>query len=183
MTKNKYVLWSDIDLDFDDWKDNLQAEYPDMSENELLAVMYKINADHLGDERMNLDKQLSQPIIIIGDIGRWNGRVQGYKMIDSGNLKDCLYTDCDMAEWYVDRRGDLRCTAVHHDGTNYYLYRVFKDSASEIQIENLQNKIYYGKATRSDITRVTKRLGDEISKIYGIDLPFTREKPPRAPEK
>ena len=66
MTKNKYVLWSDIDLDFDDWKDELQAEYPEMSENELLAVMYKINADHLDDERMNLDKQLSQPIIIIG---------------------------------------------------------------------------------------------------------------------
>lgn len=79
MTKDKYVLWSDIDLDFDDWKDDLQAEYPEMSENELLAVMYKINADHLGDERMNLDKKLSQPIIIIGDIGRWNGRVQGYK--------------------------------------------------------------------------------------------------------
>lgn len=138
MTKNKFILWSDIDLDFDDWKDDLQAEYPDMSENELLAVMYKINADHLGDERMNLDKQLSQPIIIIGDIGRWDGRVRGYKMIDSGNLKDCLYTDCDMAEWYVDRRGDLRCTAVHHDGTNYYLYRVFKEGASETQIENLQ---------------------------------------------
>lgn len=93
MTKNKYVLWSDIDLDFDDWKDDLQAEYPELSENELLAVMYKINADHLGDERMNLDKQLSQPIIIIGDIGRWDGRVQGYKMIDSGNLKDsCIRT-------------------------------------------------------------------------------------------
>lgn len=45
MTKDKYVLWSDIDLDFDDWKDDLQAEYPEMSENELLAVMYKINAD------------------------------------------------------------------------------------------------------------------------------------------
>lgn len=72
---------------------------------------------------------------------------------------------------------------MHHDGTNYYLYRVFKEGASETQIENLQSKIYYGKATRSDITRVTKRLGDEISKIYGIDLPFTREKPPRSPER
>lgn len=65
MTKDKYVLWSDIDLDFDDWKDDLQAEYPEMSENELLAVMYKINADHLGDERMNLDKSFLSPLSLL----------------------------------------------------------------------------------------------------------------------
>lgn len=183
MTKDKYILWSDINLDFDDWKDELQAEYPGMSENDLISKMYELNAEYLSDERANLDKQFLQPIIIIGDIGRWNGRVQGYKMIDSGNLKDCLYTNCDMAEWYVDKRGDLRCDAVHHDGTKHYLYRVFKDNASETQIENLQSKIYFGKATRSDITRVTKRLGDEISKVYGIDLPFAKEKPPREPER
>lgn len=27
MTKNKYVLWSDIDLDFDDWKDEISKIY------------------------------------------------------------------------------------------------------------------------------------------------------------
>ena len=32
--------------------------------------------------RVNLNIQLSQPIIVIGDIGRWNGRVMGY---GSGN--------------------------------------------------------------------------------------------------
>lgn len=88
MTKDKYILWSDINLDFDDWKDELQAEYPGMSENDLISKMYELNAEYLSDERANLDKQFLQPIIIIGDIGRWNGRVQGYKMIDSGNLKD-----------------------------------------------------------------------------------------------
>lgn len=139
--------------------------------------------DYLDDERVNLNRQLSQPILIIGDLGLWNGRANGYKMIDSGNLKDCLYTNSDMAEWYVDKRGDLRCDAVHHDGTNHYLYRVFKDGVSETQIENLQNKIYFGKATRADITRVTRRLGDEINKVYNIDLPFAREKQPREIER
>lgn len=88
-----------------------------------------------------------------------------------------------MAEWYVDKRGDLRCDAVHHDGANHYLYRVFKDGVSETQIENLQNKIYFGKATRADITRATRRLGDEINKVYNIDLPFAREKQPREIER
>ena len=50
-------------------------------------------------------------------------------------------------------------------------------------IENLQNKIYFGKATRADITRVTRRLGDEINKVYNIDLPFAREKKPREIER
>ena len=183
MTKDRYVLWTDINLNFDDWKDDLQSEYPELSENELIEKMYEINADYLDDERVNLNRQLSQPILIIGDLGLWNGRANGYKMIDSGNLKDCLYTNSDMAEWYVDKRGDLRCDSVHHDGTNHYLYRVFKDCVSETQIENLQNKIYFGKATRADITRVTRRLGDEINKVYNIDLPFAREKQPREIER
>ena len=183
MTKDRYVLWTDINLNFDDWKDDLLSEYPELSENELIEKMYEINADYLDDERVNLNRQLSQPILIIGDLGLWNGRANGYKMIDSGNLKDCLYTNSDMAEWYVDKRGDLRCDAVHHDGTNHYLYRVFKDGVSETQIENLQNKIYFGKATRADITRVTRRLGDEINKVYNIDLPVAREKQPREIER
>lgn len=95
-------------------------------------------------------------------------------MIDSGNIKDCLYSDTDMTEWYVDKYGDLRADAVHHDGTNHYLYRVFKDTASPEQIERLQEKIYFGKATRADITRVTKRLGDEIAVVYGFHIPKQR---------
>ena len=108
-------------------------------------------------------------------LGRWNGRVSGYKMIDSGNIKDCLYSDTDYTEWYVDKYGDLRADAVHHDGTNHYLYRVFKDGVTDTQIENLQDKIYNGKATRADITRVTKRLGDDIAGVYGFPIPKQRQ--------
>ena len=35
-------------------------------------------------------------------------------------------------------------------------------------------KIYFGKATRADITRVTKRLGDEIAAVYGFHIPKQR---------
>lgn len=87
-TKDRHIIWSDINLDLDDWREDLQAEYPDLSEDELYQTMYEINGDYLDNERENLDIQLSQPIIIIGDLGRWDGRVTGYKMIDSGNIKD-----------------------------------------------------------------------------------------------
>ena len=42
---------------------------------------------------------------------------------------------------------------------------------SDEQIENFKWKIYNGKATRADITRITRRLGDEIGKVYGWEFP------------
>jgi len=41
-------------------------------------------------------------------------------------------------------------------------------------MENLRDKIYHGKATRADITRLTRRLGDEIAAVYGFDIPKQR---------
>lgn len=137
---DRHIIWSYLNLDLDDWRESLEELYPDYPEDELYDIMVKSNAENLYDERVNLDIQLSQPIIVIGDLGRWNGRVSGYKMIDSGNIKDCLYSDTDYTEWYVDKYGDLRADAVHHDGTNHYLYRVFKDGVTDTQIENLKIK-------------------------------------------
>lgn len=171
---DRYVIWGDIDLDLDDWREDLKEEYPGISEDEMYQKMHEINGEYLDDERMNLNIQLSQPIIMVGDLGLWHGRVMGYRMIDSGNIKDCLFSDTDMTEWYVDKYGDLRADAIHHDGTNHYLYRVFKDGVSETQIENLQEKVYRGRATRADITRLTKRLGDDIAKVYGWSIPKQR---------
>lgn len=176
-TNDRHIVWSDQNLDIEDWREDykeyLEANNLDLDPNDENAIyewMVETNGEYLSDERVNLNIQLSQPIIVIGDLGRWNGRVMGYKMIDSGNIKDCLYSDTDFTEWYVDKYGDFRADAIHHDGTNHYLYRVFKDGVTESQIERLQDKIYMGKATRADITRVTKRLGDEIGRVYGWDF-------------
>ena len=173
--KTDEFIWSNYGLDYEDWRDDLEAEYPDLSENERISLMYEINGDYLDDERANLNVQLSQPILVVGDLGLWNGRRMGYKEIPSGNIRDCLYSDTDYSTWYVDRLGDLRCDAIHHDGTNHYLYRVYKDSASPSQIELLKEKLYRGIATRADITRVTRRLGDDIAKVYGFSIPRQRQ--------
>ena len=167
MKKEKHMIWTNYDLNFEDWRADLEEEFPDLGEDELHAMMHERNNCHLDDERINLNIQMEMPIIVIADLGLWNGRRMGYKDIEGGNIRDCLYADTDYATWYVDHLGDLRCDAVHHDGTNFYLYRAFKPGVSKSQMENLKEKIYHGKVTRADITRVTMRLGDAIAKVYG----------------
>lgn len=178
---DRHIIWSDMNLDPDDWREGYK-EFLEVGgldddpndENKLYNWMVETNQDYLDDERVNLDIQLSQPILIVADLGLWQGRKSGYGVIDSGNIKDCLYSHTDYTEWYVDKYGDFRADATHHDGTNHYLYRVFKDTATESQIENLKYKLYEGKATRADITRITKRLGDEIAAVYGFHIPKQR---------
>lgn len=175
MNENRYIIWSNYDLDYEEWRDDLEAEYPCLSDAERFARMYEINDDYLDDERRNLEIQLSKPILVIADIGRWDGRYSGYSEIRSGKISDCLYSAMDYATWYVDRLGDLRCDAVHHDGTNHYLYRAYKDGTRESQIDLLKEKLYCGIATRADITRITRRLGDEIAKVYGFSIQKPRQ--------
>ena len=171
MTDGDHLIWTNHDLNYEDWRADLEANYPELTENERYEKMLEINQDYLDDERINLNIQLSEPILLIADLGLWDGHHSGYSEIRSGNIRDCLYSNHDYSTWYVDRLGDLRCDDVHHDGTNHYLYRAFKSSASEEQRDNLKSKIYSGTATRADITRVTRRLGDEIGKVYGWSFP------------
>ena len=173
MKDGRHIIWRN-DIDYDDWREDLEEQYPDLTEAERMELMYELNGDYLDDERSNLDIQLSRPILVVGDLGLWNGRRMGYKEIPSGNIRDCLYSDYDYTTWYVDRNGDFRCDDTHHDGTNHYLYRVYKDNVSQAQKDRLKEKIYNGTATRADIVRVTRRLGDEIGKVYGWSFPTRR---------
>jgi hypothetical protein len=148
-----------------------RSSIPTVPKMSSIEIMCETNADYLSDERVNLNIQLSQPILVIADLGLWNGRRMGYKEIPSGNIRDCLSGGYDYTTWYVDKKGDFRCDDIHHDGTNHYLYRVYKDGVSEYQKDRLKEKLYEGTATRADVTRITRRLGDEIGKVYGWDFP------------
>ena len=148
----KHIIWSNTNLDIEDWRDgykeylemNEMDENPD-DEDAICQWMCETNNDYIYDERANLNKRVDGRILVIGDLGLWNGRRNGYQIIDSRNIGDILYTDCDYAEWYGDGY-NIKCTAHHHDGTNYYEYRVIREDRN---IENLLDAIYQGE----EITR------------------------------
>ena len=78
MKEERHVIWSNYGLDYEDWRDDLEADYPDLSEDERISLMYEINGDYLDDERANLNVQLSQPILVVGDLGQMCIRDSGY---------------------------------------------------------------------------------------------------------
>lgn len=167
MEEREHIIWSNECSAVEDLRESTEENNPDCSDDEIYEIMCETNAEYLDDERMNLDIQMAEPILVIADLGLWNGRRSGYKEIVSGNIRDCLYSDNDYSTWYVDRHGDMRCDDIHHDGVNHYLYRAYKEGISEERKDWLKDKIYTGTVTQSDIDRVTKRLGDEIGRVYG----------------
>lgn len=165
----KHLIWSNRNLKLEDWEDCLKDWEPEITdENEKWELVRRWNDEYLDDERANLNVPVAHGIIAIADLGLWDGRRSGYGKMDVFNIRDCLSGTCgDYVTWYVDQLGDLRCEDCHHDGTNYYTYRAWKEGVGESAKENLKTKLYNGTATRRDITRVTRRLGDDIAHVYG----------------
>ena len=64
----KKVIWSNYNLDYEDWKDFFDDEYPDLDEDKRIDLMYELNNEYLDDERMNLDIPVSEEIIVLGDL-------------------------------------------------------------------------------------------------------------------
>lgn len=171
MTKSKRVLWSS-EIDFDAWRDDYKEDYPDATEDEIYEMINDQNYDDLVCERGILNINLPEPIIVIADLGLWDGRRTGHREIP-GNIAKCLDTSVSSsygATWYLDKQNDLVCDDMHHDGTNHYLYRTWKKTATPQQRANFISKIVTGETiTRRDITRLTERLGDAICAAHGWD--------------
>ena len=179
----RHIIWSNLSLDVDDWreayKEFLEANELDADpndENGLYEYMVETNDEYLTDERLNLNVRLSQPIIVIGDLGLWNGRRSGYKMIDSGNIKDCLFSDTDYTEWYVDMYGDLRADAVHHDG-QIIIFTVRSRTAFRTRRKKICN-------TKSTVARRPTSQGSqkglEMKSQKSMDFPFRSSEPQRS---
>ena len=166
-TKEIHLIWGDIDVDFDAWKAEFADEYPDTTEDQMYRMMVDQHNDMLNDERANLNIHCGSEIIAFADIGRWNGGVSGYKIIESGYISDCLNTECDQAEWFVDSEGEFRFVGIHHDGRNYVYYRKWKNGVNDEDREDLLDKVYCGTATQEDIDKITEKLGPVIGQVYG----------------
>ena len=167
----KNIIWSNMNLDIEDWRDGYK-EYLEENgfdechdnDDDLYRWMMETNDGYLGDEQMNLNKVVEGRILVIADLGLWNGRKSAYKIVDSGNIKDILGFTYDCAEFYGDGY-NIRGTEAHHDGINHYLYRVIREDRN---IQNLLDDIWDGKEyTMKKLNYYTKSLYKPVAEVYG----------------
>lgn len=164
----KHIIWSNLNLNLEDWKDFLEEEHPDVTdEYEQYNLVSELNDEYLSDEQANCNIRTDGRIIAIANLGFWDGRRIGYKLLGH-NVKDCLQfeKDCGYAEFYCDRY-NLCSTQHHHDGSHCITYREFRPGITSDQADNFCWKLYEGKATQKDITRYTRSLKPYVNKVYG----------------
>ena len=154
----------DETLDYyrDEWEE--QSEDP-CDDRVLLDLIHGADSSLFDDERMNLNKVLDGKILVIADLGRWNGRFQGYKVIGS-NLQDIMTAATRDDDFHIYSDGkDIRAEGQHHDGTNYYLFREAKEN---VDISVLLDDIYSGKEiSNRRLGYYTKSLAPYAASVYG----------------
>ena len=81
----KRVIWGNMNLDVNDWRNDykewleineIDDREPD-DEDDIYDWMVATNANYLYDERMNLNIPTDGRILVIADLGLWNGRKTG----------------------------------------------------------------------------------------------------------
>lgn len=171
----KHVIFDNYNYKESDYKEGfleycsineIEPKNEDLQEyiNETLYNCWEDEFDY------NLNFEVDSTIIAIADLGFWNGRRSGYKILDTKNVGKAITSifssDEDYREIYVDD-GDVKGVGYHHDGVNAYTWRLLKKSAKKADIEELKNKIYNNKEYADLLEKCTKSLAPVIKKVYG----------------
>ena len=136
-----------------------------LTDDQLTEQIYEdINLDYK-DEVRNLDKALEGKILAIANLGLWNGRKSGYKILGS-NLKEVVgFFSCDEVKIYV-KGHNIYFEGYHHDGINYIEFREIKNIDN---VHKLTDKLYAGESvSRNQLNYYTKPLGKHVKEIYGV---------------
>ena len=162
----KLIIWTSETYLDDDAREEYQQNKREALDDEDYCVTDLEWADavdgYLADERMNLNKEVDGVIIAFADVGRWNGRRQGYSILGS-TINDIFSISEDYNEWYSDGN-NIRGTLTHHDASHYVLYRVAKDREAA---ERLGEQIYNLEIDEAGFRKRTRSLHPYVAEIYG----------------
>ena len=165
----KHLIWSS-EVDINDWKE----DYKDAIANGIITEETDIEdyvnnyiKDSLENEIVNLDIPLEGKILVIGDLGLWNGRKSGYKIIEKRNINAILTSNHEgEIEFFSDGK-NIKAICHHHDGINHYEYREIREEQIN-NIDYLLNRLYHQlPVTRQMINRYTKSIAPRVNKVYG----------------
>ena len=155
----------------EEWQDKVlfyrtENDMKDTPEQTIIEAIYEDDELVYGEEKETLDKILDGKILVIVDLGRWNGRHNGYKVL--GNNLNEVMTNFNNDDMHVFCDGkDVRAEAMDHDGTSYFLFREIKDSAN---IDRLLGAIYNNEdISRQKLSYYTRSLAPYVNSAYGCN--------------
>ena len=143
-----------------------ENDFEDYETTDVTDTIYEDIDMWYDDEISNLYRVLDGRILAIADMGLWNGRRTGYKILGN-NLNEVISCGigCDDKEIYCDGFNVL-AKGYHHDGTNYVEFREIREDRN---IDTLLDKIYNNEeVTRKEINYYTRSLRPYVKQVYGI---------------
>ena len=188
--KDKHTIW-DMRIDYEkDWKDEMELEYPHLSDDERYGEALDINYSYLEDEHINLSNVFEgKDVIMIGSLHRWTGAHRWVHELENTSAEEVLCgqgRDIELMDASVQRSSDSGKYEMiehfgHHDDnfSSSFLYvRIKKDNLSERQNERCDKIIRdYLHEHKIDLKEALKELdtytyspSKEIANVYGWKL-------------
>ena len=164
---NYFGIWNSQDIYDSEVFDSVRESIAECNERSVDEVsneeVYEVWNDDLDAEKTNLNKELDGCIVALADLGFWNGRANGGKVL--GNNLNSIFQGfgCDDHEWYADRY-NVRGNFFHHDGTHHVVFRLAKDRDTAQRI--VEQVAYHGLSIEQAM-RKTKSIRPYVAKIYG----------------
>ena len=183
----KNLIWQNYDLTESEnyIRENIGDFFYDMevdemiigkpTEDEIREKAQDENDFDLECEIENLKIPINGDILIIADLGLWDGRKSGYKIIHNAKVNDIFnHGIYDYAEFGSDGK-DIKCRTSHHDGTNYYTYRKIRQrNGKSIAVTELVDKLYnQEEVTEEEIKKYTSSILPYVKSVYGWSTPKT----------
>lgn len=138
----------------------------DITDSDIQEEIYQDIDFSFDAEECNLNKELNGRILCIADMGLWDGRRSGYKILGN-NLNEVLTCGigCDEKEVYCDAY-NVYARGYHHDGSNSVEFREIREDKN---IDNFLGKLYNNEPiTRAEIRHYTKSLRPYVKAVYGV---------------
>ena len=138
------IIWDNLDVRYEDWeedfKDWCEANSLDEDEMDLYEWVDECLSNELGDERMNLNKEVDGVIVCFADLGLWDGHHIGYieKVYDtlSDAIKEALNSSRNYQDYkVVYENGRIYVHGLHHDGTNIMEIRLLSRKGEKVLID------------------------------------------------
>ena len=149
-------------------------KFIDSNYDEAYDYVAELNNTYLENDKEQLNIFTEGTILCIEACERWSGIVYGVEEVKGNNISDCLQSRIRSNEgmdFYVNKETMELCQReYHHDGTNCYVYREVKDTATEQDIDEFLDKVRSGSFTQEDLDKVTKSMGEYIQKVYGFEV-------------